>query len=333
MPIVKGTTIRRKVLDGCLSSDQHYTLLELMDKCNEALRQHGHTKLVSSENTIRTDLKQLEELYPEAKVVSSKVGRNVYYRYKNKGFSIFKTPLTNDEIIGLTQTLAMLSRFEGMPGQVWFNKLVERLRPTLQIDASVTHVVGFDDNIDLKGREHYTPLLKAIVERQVLLVRYVNYKNPIEYSIIFHPYYIKQYNNRWFVFGWNEEKQRISNLAFDRILEFTTIIRKYRPNDEIDFFEYFDDMIGVSREITDEPQEVQLWVSDAQLPYILSKPLHGTQRIIDKVENGSIISIKLILNYELEQTILGFGEKVKVLKPDSLVTRISERIKSASSLY
>ncbi len=333
MPIVKGTTIRRKVLDACLSSEQHFTLLELMDKCNEALKKHGHTKLVSSENTIRTDLKQLQELYPEAEVVVNKSGRHVYYHYKNRDFSIFKTPLTNDEIIGLTQTLAMLSRFEGMPGQVWFNRLVERLRPTLQIDASVQQVVGFDDNIDLKGREHYTPLLKSIVEQQVLLVRYVTYKNSVQQSIIFHPYYIKQYNNRWFVFGWNEEKQRISNLAFDRIIEFTSIIRKYRPNEEIDFFEYFDDMIGVSRELTDEPQEVQLWVSDTQLPYILSKPLHGTQRIIDKVENGSIISIKLILNYELEQTILGFGENVKVLRPEGLVKQITKRIRDLYSLY
>ncbi len=332
MPINKGGLIRRQILDGCLSSNHNYTLLELMDRCNEALCEHGF-KTVSSENTIRTDLQQLQEQYPEASVISIRNGRNIFYKYKNKDFSIYKKPLTDTEILGLTQALSTLSRFEGMPGFEWLEKLIERFKPTINIDTSIGHVVGFDENIDLKGREYFSILLQSIVARQVLLIRYFSYRTQREFTAIIHPYYLKQYNNRWFLFGLNDERRELSNFAFDRIQEITLIPKTYIPNESVDFFEFFDDMIGVSRSIDDTPQEVRLFVAQSQLPYILSKPLHGTQRIIEKNQSGAIISIKVILNYELEQTILGFGETVKVLSPNSLAQQISNRIHSANAQY
>ena len=332
MPTNKGALIRRQVLDGCLSSNRNYTLLDLMAQCNIVLREHGF-KEVSSENTIRTDLREIKRQYPGAEVVSMRKGRNILYRYKNKDFSIYKKPLTDTEILGLTQALSTLSRFDGMPGFEWLDKLIERLKPSLNIDMTLGHIVGFDENLDYSGRDFFSVLLQAIVAKQVLLIRYFSYKKQQEKPIIIHPYYLRQYNNRWFLFGLNDDSKRIDNLAFDRIQEITPIIKTYIPNDTLDFFEFFDDMIGVSRKLEDTPEEVHLFVSNQQLPYILSKPLHGTQRIIEKNESGAIISIKVILNFELEQTILSFGENIKVLYPEYLVRKIADRIKAMCALY
>lgn len=332
MPTNKGALIRRQVLDGCLSSNRNYSLLDLMESCNEALREHGF-KPVTSENTIRTDLREMGYQYPEAEIVSVRRGRNIYYRYKNRDFSIYKIPLSNNEIVGLTQALTLLSRFEGMPGSEWLDALIERFKPSINIDTSVKHVVGFDENIDLRGREHFATLLQAIVSKQVLLIRYTSYRNPQEFNTIIHPYYIKQYNNRWFLFGLNDELNKLTNIAFDRIMEITSIPKTYVPNTSIDFFEFFDDMVGVSRSIEDTPEEVQLFVSKSQTPYILSKPIHGSQRIIERTSAGTIIALNLIINYELEQIILSFGDNVKVLSPTSLAERIKTRLNAASNFY
>ncbi|MGM9779879.1 MAG: helix-turn-helix transcriptional regulator [Prevotella sp.] len=332
MPINKGALIRRQVLDSCLSSNRNYTLLELMAKCNDVLREHGF-KEISSENTIRSDLFEMEAQFPQAEITSFRRGRNIFYTYKNKDFSIYKIPLTNNEILGLTQALSILSRFDGMQSDEWLDSLIERLKPNIGIDTSVKHIVGFDDNIDLRGREHFSVLLKAIVAKEVLLVRYFSYHKPEEFKAIIHPYYLKQYNNRWFLFGYDERREAISSFAFDRIQEVTTIPKKYRINSDIDFDDYFYDMIGVSRNQDDKPQEVLLFISKRQLPYILSKPLHGTQRIIENLVDGAIISIKVIINYELEQTILALGENIKILKPTSLVSKIHDRISAANNLY
>ena len=332
MPTNKGALIRRQVLDSCLSQNREFTLLQLMGKCNEKLREHGF-KLVSSENTIRSDLNDLQSQYPQAEVIWRRSGRNILYRYKEKNFSIYKLPLTNEEILGLTQAISVLSRFDGMPGYDWLDSVIERFKPYISIDTSVKNFVGFDDNFDLKGREHFAPLLQAIASKEVLLIRYSGYHNPTEIKAIFHPYYIKQYNNRWFLFGYNEDRGELSNFAFDRIIDFTKIPKSYKENRETDFFEFFDDMIGVSRNPGDEPQEVLLFISKKQLPYVLSKPLHGTQRTIEKSEDGAVIAINVILNYELEQTILSLGEHVKVLFPIVLRDKIKQRISEAKNNY
>ena len=45
------------------------------------------------------------------------------------------------------------------------------------------------------------------------------------------------------------------------------------------------------------------------------------------------ITFEVYLNYELEQQLLSFGEKVKVLEPKELHDRIKERITQTLSLY
>lgn len=55
--------------------------------------------------------------------------------------------------------------------------------------------------------------------------------------------------------------------------------------------------------------------------------MHWSQKI-RLLQDGKLeVRIKVIINYELETRILSFGEKVKVLEPESLVTRILDRIK------
>lgn len=332
MPTNKGALIRRQVLDGCLSSNQDYTLRQLMDKCNEALRSKGF-KLVTSENTIHTDMLEMEAQYPQAEITSYKKGRNVFYRYRDKNYSIYKLALTNEEILGLTQALSVLSRFDGMPGYDWLDNIIERFKPYINIDSNVKNLVSFDENTQLKGREHFSRLLNAIATKEVLLIRYSGYNNPQEIKAIIHPYFIKEYNNRWFLFAYNEEADKISNFAFDRILELTSIPKKFIENTTTDFNHFFDDIIGVSRNEGDEPKEVQLLISNSQLPYILSKPLHSSQKIIERMDEGAIISIKVIFNYELEQKILSHGENITILKPNDLRNKIKNRIIKASKKY
>lgn len=235
--------------------------------------------------------------------------------------------------MGLTQALAVLNRFEGMPGQEWLDKMLERFSHSVSIDASVSRVVSFDTNTDLKGRGYFAALLQAIVRKQVLIVRYCSYHSSTEIKAIIHPYYLKQYNSRWFLLGWNEGLKCLTNFAFDRILEITTIPKQYIQNDKFDFNKFFSEMVGVSRTVDDVPQPVTLWVSKLQLPYILSKPLHHSQQIIENCNDGAIIQIDVIPNFELEQQILSLAEHVKVLSPSALQERIKNRITSARKNY
>lgn len=333
MPKTKSAELRIKVIDECLSDRKRkYSTAKIFERCNEELLKRDFVPITAM-NSVRDDIEQIKRIYPGADVESYREGRNIYYRYADPEFSIFKTPMKPDEIIQLTQTLRLLRRFKGMPQFDWVDEIAERLGASLKLDESTDEIVGFDENLDLEGMDNFTPLFNAIVDKQPLKLTYQSFKQDKEETIIVHPYYLKQYNKRWFLIAWNDEKDFMANYAFDRIKGIEDANVPYKLTD-VNFFDYFEDMIGVSKDTRTEPQTVKLWVSAAQWPYIKTKPLHGaTQRLVSMDEKGAVITIEVYINYELEQQILSFGEKVKVLEPAELKDKIKQRLIEAANNY
>ncbi|MCQ5075502.1 MAG: helix-turn-helix transcriptional regulator [Alistipes shahii] len=299
-----------------------------MDACNRELELIGEYPITAT-NTIREDLEQIMANYPDAKIISRRVGRHLYYSYETENYSIYKIPLNDDEFAQITQTLSILSRFEGMPQFEW----LDEIKSALNIKISSDPIVGFDENIDLKGRDYFAQLFSAINNKQPLVLTYKNFKRNINQQFIVHPYYLKQFNRRWFLIGFSENIGRLSLFAFDRIEDITTSNCKYIPNTKYNFKDYFDDMIGVTRIDHTDIETVRIWVSANRWPYVATKPLHGTQRIISKDVSGVIIQIQVYINKELEQLILSFGKDFKVLEPESLKQTIAQQFCEALKNY
>ena len=333
MPKTKSAELRIKVIDRCLSDHKRkYSTAMIFDACNEELLKRDFVPITAM-NSVRDDIEQIQRVYPGAEVESYREGRNIYYRYADPEFSIYKTPMKADEIIQLTQTLRLLRRFKGMPQFNWVDEIAERLGASLKLDEATDEIVGFDENLDLEGMDNFTPLFNAIVEKQPLKLTYQSFKQDSKETIIVHPYYLKQYNKRWFLIAWNDEFNFMANYAFDRIKGIENADVAYKPTD-VNWLDYFDEMIGVSKDTRTEPQKVLLWVSNASWPYVKTKPLHGaTQLLVNMDETGAYITIEVYLNYELEQQILSFGENMKVIEPAELKERIKKRLGGAILNY
>ena len=176
-----------------------------------------------------------------------------------------------------------------------------------------------------------TILFNAIVNKRVLSIEYEPFGQEMS-TIQFHPYFLKQYNNRWFVFGLNEENNIATwNLALDRIKSIEELNVSYQDN-ETDWDFHFSSIYGVSKPFDKNEEEIHLLFSKRQAPYIITKPIHETQKHYE-LEDGLLVKIKVIPNFELEQLILSFGEGVKVLLPVHLKEKISDRIELSLSQY
>ena len=92
------------------------------------------------------------------------------------------------------------------------------------------------------------------------------------------------------------------------------------------------DIIGVSKPYEGEIQTIELLFDIDRAPYVETKPIHPSQSS-SRVENGLLVKLKVIPNFELEQQILSFGESVQVLAPIELKNRISSRLQQALSKY
>lgn len=333
MPNTKSSDIRYKVLDRCLRRGG-YSTVRLMEAVSVELEFQGYEP-VTALNTIRNDLRYIDSTYPDVHIVETKSGRNKTYAYENPESSIYKLQFNDDELGQLSQCMAILSQFEGMPQMEWLQSFLERFRLSLNIDPDGKRVVGFDENKYLVGREYFSRLLSAISNKEVLDISYKSFKDDSVKHKIVHPYYIKEYNNRWFLLGRTEGYDTVSTFAFDRIENIDNAIDiEYVPNNEIDFNDdYFTEMIGVTKPLEEKKQKVGIRVSRNLYPYIATKPIHETQKVKGTDDSGVTIEIELYINYELNQLLLSYGDGIEVLYPDTLRRQLRSKLENALKNY
>ena len=75
------------------------------------------------------------------------------------------------------------------------------------------------------------------------------------------------------------------------------------------------------------------FITHKHAPYVLTKPFHSSQRLIEKDHYGVTISLDVQHNFELEKDILGLGDGIKVIAPSSLKSNIKDRLQGGMDLY
>ena len=335
MPTNKNAVIRYQALDRCFASrGKRYFWEDLLEAVNEAIYEYSGKGKGISRRQLFEDIKYMESDQGWAiPLEHHKEGKRVWYRYSDPDFSINKRPLNEDEAEQLKEALMTLSRFKGMPQFQWVDELVARLESGFGLKQGAERIIEFEENPYLKGSEHITTLFQAILGKQVLDVSYQGFKQAKPTVLRFHPYYLKQYNNRWFVFGLNEEFKSLTNMALDRIHAVAPAKGGYIANKDIDFTEYFDDVVGVSVPLDQKPVKVELLVTAELLPYIHTKPIHGSQKVGKGLDGRTAVTLQVIPNYELETVLLAFGEGVEVLAPKALRDRLKARVKATAARY
>ena len=328
----KHAQIRYKVLDDCFSNFRRkFYFDDLLDRCNDALRElYGSEHTGIKTRTLRSDISYMRDRAGEEGVEIEAIddGNGYYYRYSEPDFSIFKRGLGEDDLAQLKETILMLQRFKGMPNFDWMSELVVKLEDKLNLRGVSHSVVGYDENKAYTGLDWFQDLFDAIINKCVLHVQYKTFKDNV-YDWTIHPYYIKEYNNRWFLFGLNEEQHTIYNIPLDRIENLEQINKEYIPSD-IDFETYLEDVVGVSV-LSREKEPIRLQFSEHRFPYVLTKALHHSQRIVDF--DNRIVEINVIPNNELEALILSFGKDIEVLSPSSYREQIQNVIRESYEKY
>ena len=176
-------------------------------------------------------------------------------------------------------------------------------------------------------------MYQAIIREESLALKYQSFKAKQPSEFIFYPYLLKEFKNRWFIIGIRKQKEGFMNLALDRIISVSRTGKSFVKTVAFDPEQYFKNVIGVSVSPTVEPAEVVLWVTRKHAPYVLTKPLHHTQKELERDSFGVTISLHVQHNFELEKEILAFGDGMKVISPSHLKRNIKSRLKGGLELY
>ena len=166
------------------------------------------------------------------------------------------------------------------------------------------------------------------------MITYKSFKARQASDIIFYPCLLKEYRNRWFILGITKISNEITTFALDRIQQIVPLPNEpFRQPKNFDPHTYFNNIIGVTRNTTDKPTHITFLTDHSQAPYIKTKPIHSSQQVIEERKDGIIFRIDVIPNFELERELIGFGEGLKILSPDSLIRRFRKRAKLMYEIY
>lgn len=331
MPKNKDFQRRIELIDECLRRKQKkWSVQTLLDAINDKLiaeygKEVSKRTLQNDLNYIQHDLQAPIEVVKEAQVY--------YYSYTDPNYSIKNIPVTEEEITYLKDALEMLKQVQGLSIVSDVEAIVTKLENT--IDATVPDsrsYIQFEQN-RTTGNEYIDPIFNAIKEKSALRITYQPFgKEPQEWLI--HPYLLKEYRNRWFLIGRKDTEAYTVNIALDRIKKIRNAREVYLENDLFDPGVYFDNLVGVTIPIGSAVEKVEIRVKKQQLPYIITKPIHTSQSVVKQYKNGdAVLSLDLIINYELTALLLSYGSSLEVLKPESLRKELAGIAEQLSAIY
>lgn len=334
MPTNRNALVRYKTIDKCLQNHyRQWTLEDLIDACSDALYEYEGILKGVSKRTVQADIQFMR---------SDKLGYNApiivvdrkYYAYEDKDYSITNIPLTDQDLGMLNETIEILKQFKGFSHFRELDGMVQKLEDHVYAQKTKqTPVIDFEKNENLKGLEFLDVLYQAIVKKKVIKMTYQSFKARSASSFDFHPYLLKEFRNRWFVIGSKGKNDTLLNLALDRIIKIDESQHYYIDRTDFNAKDYFKDTIGVSVSPNQEPEDIVLFITHQHAPYVLTKPFHASQKVIEKDHFGVTISFRVQHNFELEKDILGFGDGVKVIAPARLRRNIKERLAGGLDLY
>ncbi|SBW03702.1 conserved hypothetical protein [uncultured Dysgonomonas sp.] len=334
MPVNRNALIRYKTIDTCLRNKyRQWTLEDLIDACSDALYEYEGIAKGISKRTIQMDIQMMrsEKLGYNAPIV---VYDNKYYKYDDEDYSITNTPLSEQDLKTMSEAVEVLRQFKGFSYFSGMGDIVSRLEDHVTSAKQKTiPVIDFEKNESLKGLDYLDIIYHAIVNKQVLSMKYRSFKARSANTFLFYPYLLKEYRNRWFVFG--RRKGNLINLALDRI-HHIEIAEKERfiTNDLFDPQTFFDDLVGVTKNVGMKAETVRFSVNKENAPYVQTKPFHKSQQLIDAQEDGSMVfEIKVVINQELQREFFGYVDTIKILSPQSFVNFMAWKFRAAQERY
>lgn len=332
MPTNKNALKRYVFLDEMLSDRHHFfDIHDYTDRINEKLVEAGLPEV--TQRSVENDIRDLQFDPFFAEIERFRVAGRRCIRYADPSYSIFKKELTDEESHLILEVLNTIGQFDGLAHFEWLEKfkigLGLKKRPK---------VISFSNNPYLQNSNLLGELFDKTSNREVVELTYHTFLGTGTKTIVFHPYLLKQYNNRWYIIGAADSDYKILNFALDRIDQIKPRPdMRYVPCKE-DLSKRFEDIVGITLYEDREVEHIVFWVSDVSKDYVTTKPIHESQKQVKgeslnllsakypDLKNGAFFTIDCVRNYELIRELCSFGSELLVLEPSSMRDEICARI-------
>jgi predicted DNA-binding transcriptional regulator YafY len=315
-----------------------------MDKCSERLDQKF------SRSTIEKDLKAMKD-EPEpgyyAPIRYDRMKRGYYY--EDPAYSISNIQVKEEDIDAIEFAARILRQYRGLKLVKRYAEAIDRILDVVDVRRILSteefeEYIQFEDPPYVEGTNYIEPIIRSIKEKKVIQIDYlpftsfisnlrsklkVNDTKPIRR--VLHPYLLKEYHNRWYVIGWDENEKDLRTFGLDRIKSIEPLNKLYRRSD-LNPKEYFKNTIGIIAPQS-KPPKIKIEFTKQQAQYLITQPIHFSQTIIKERKDNVIFSFELHPTYEFISLLLGYRENARVISPKSVIDQILNITDQIQILY
>jgi predicted DNA-binding transcriptional regulator YafY len=272
---------------------------------------------------------KIGQLVVKLGITKPEISDRTFYRLIDKLFVIYGIKIKFDYSIGgyfidekeSSNTESFLSHIEILAtAELFTSHFEDKSNPLSLIEFETKAVTAAVPNFKIA--------LEAIQQNLSISFTHNSFYHQKQADYTLKPYFLKQYQNRWYLVGETEKGYR--TFGIDRIENIKVGTKKFKPKTE-EAKKKFSNVIGLNY-VDHKIENIKLSFHVSQKPYLVSLPLHRSQK---EINNDKTFDVELRIhpNFEFKQQVLKYGSLVKVIEPKWLSEEIKEELKKAYERY
>ena len=291
-----------------------------------------------SERTIRRDLDALtqagfpiEAIKRDGKTAFT-LNRDVFKGVAAAGFSL-------SELCALYLSRTVLSAVTGGPFQdsraSAFDKLYEALPPALwKFIESLPDALGAKEHgsrplAGTTSAKAVDTLMSAILGRRRVRMRYHSFSSKKLKDYLIEPYRLAYAQGGLYLQAFVPDYAEMRTFAVQRIEQAVALEESFSPVADAPT-DVFPHSLGA---FSGTPETVVIEFNAAEAPYVRERRWHASQAIEERPDGRIRLTLNVVLDWELQAWVMGFGPAARVITPPAFADRILESLEEARATY
>jgi predicted DNA-binding transcriptional regulator YafY len=291
-----------------------------------------------SDRTIRRDFEALTQAgFPietskrDGKTAFS-LNRDVFGGVAAAGFSL-------SELCALHLSRTVLTAVAGGPFRESlasaFDKLYDALPPSMwKFIESLPDALGAKEHASrprgAASAKAIETLMSAILGRRRVRMRYHSFSSQQIKDYIVEPYRLAYAQGGLYLQAFVPDYGgEMRTFAAQRIESAVTMEETFSPVENSPG-DVFPDSLGA---FSGTPETVAIEFTAAEAPYVRERQFHASQTIDDLPDGRIRLTMNVVIDWELQAWVMGFGPAAKVIQPDAFAARIVDSLDETRATY
>lgn len=249
--------------------------------------------------------------------IRNEYGIEIEYDRRKKGYVI-----NREKSLDVNSFL----RFMGMV------RTADILTDSLRSSRESMQYLQFDSVHLFAGREYIKPLLRAVHDRRLVGFTHQKFNRDKPSNVVFQPYFLLEYQYRWYLVGIPEGQKEPKNYGLDRISRLDILPETFERTSDTYIRDKYRNTVGLNYDAGD-PVTVTIRCTALTGKYLETLPVHESQTVLERGESHWLIRFRVVPNFEFEQKLMMHLQQMEVVSPDWIRRKFAGKLREALKHY